>query len=179
MKRLGDLEELVRQHQKLRPNLEVIDVYKMLYQSVFGVQHILTNKAKLYLEEELSTLETSKFQEEPLIESISIVNSMVRVNLRQFKMRGLSSDDLFLAMVNSARETKGTRKSFLRLWNQFESGVKTGKLSFERSSLENFGKKVKKENYPPYHHSERYRKSYRPAYRIVKREIFKRIFDID
>jgi hypothetical protein len=179
VKRLSSLEELVRWHQRLRPDLQVIDVYKMLFQSVFGIQHILHNKAKRYLEEELSTLETQKSSDEPLIENISIDNVMVRVNLRPFKMRGLSSDKLFLAMVTSAKEPKGTQKAFLKLWNRFKSLVEACKLNFDESNLEDFDKKVKKENYPLYHHSERYRRSYKPAYRVVKREVFKKIFNID
>lgn len=162
----------------MRPDLEVVDVYKMLFQSVFGIQHILHDKAKRYLEEELSTLEMQKSSDEPLIENISVDNVMVRVNLRPFKMRSLSSDKLFLAMVTSAKETRGTQKAFLKLWNRFKSLVEAGKLNFDRSSLGDFDRKVKKENYPPYHHSERYRRSYRPAYRVVKREVFKRIFNI-
>ncbi|MCK5593397.1 hypothetical protein KAI31_04795, partial [Candidatus Bathyarchaeota archaeon] len=162
----------------MRPDLAVVDVYKMLFQSVFGIQHILRDKAKRYLEEELSTLEMQKSSEEPLIENISIDNVMVRVNLRPFKMRSLSSDKLFLAMVTSAKETKGTQKAFLKLWNQFKSLVEAGRLNFDESSLEDCDKKVEKENYPLYHHSERYRRSYSPAYRVVKREVFKRIFNI-
>ena len=162
----------------MRPDLEVVDVYKMLFQSVFGIQHILHDKAKQYLEEELSTLEMQKFSDEPLIENISIDNVMVRVNLRPFKMRSLSSDKLFLAMVTSAKETRGTQKAFLKLWNRFKSLVEAGKLNFDRSILEDFDRKVKKENYPPYHHSERYRRSYRPTYRVIKREVFKRIFNM-
>jgi len=179
VKCLDSLEELVRWHQRLRPDLEVVDVYKMLFQSVFGIQHILHDKAKQYLEEELPTLEMQKSSDEPLIENISVNNVMVRVNLRPFKMRGLSSDKLFLAMVTSAKEPKGTQKAFLKLWNRFKSLVEAGRLNFDRSSLEDFDKKVEKENYPLYHHSERYRKSYGPAYRVVKREVFKRIFNID
>jgi len=178
VKRLGSLEELIRWHQRLRPDLEVVDVYKMLFQSVFGVQHILHDKAKRYLEEELSTLEMQKSSDEPLIENISIDNVMVRVNLRPFKMRGLSSDKLFLAMVTSAKEPRGTRETFLKLWNRFKSLVEAGRLNFDRPSLEDFYRKVEKENYPPYHHSERYRRSYSPAYRVVKREVFKRIFNM-
>jgi len=173
------LEELVRWHQRLRPDLEVVDVYKMLFQSVFGIKHILHDKAKQYLEEELSTLEMQKSSDETLIENISIDNVMVRVNLRPFKMRGLSSDKLFSAMVTSVKEPKGTQKAFLKLWNRFKSLVEAGKLNFDRSSLEDFDEKVKKENYPFYHHSERYRRSYSPAYRVVNREVFKRIFNID
>jgi hypothetical protein len=173
------LEELIRWHQRLRPDLQVVDVYKMLFQSVFGIQHILHDKAKRYLEEELSTLETQKSSDEPLIENISIDSVMVRVNLRSFKMRGLSSDKLFLAMATSAEKPKGTQKAFLKLWNRFKSLVEAGKLNFDESNLEDFDKKVKKENYPLLHHSERYRRSYRPAYRVVKREVFKRIFNID
>jgi len=173
------LEELVRWHQRLRPDLEVVDVYKMLFQSVFGIQHILHDKAKRYLEEELSTLEMQKSSDEPLIENISIDNVMARVNLRPFKMQGSSSDKLFLAMVTSAEESKGTQEDFLKLWNRFKSLVEAGRLNFDKSSLEDFDRKVEKENYPLYHHSERYRKFYSPTYRVVKREVFKRIFNID
>lgn len=179
MKCLGDLEELIRWHQKLRPKLEVADVYKMLYQSVFGIQHILHDKAKQYLEKELSTLDMSKLPDETLIENISVDNVMVRINLRPFKMQGLSSDKLFSAMITSAKETRRTQKAFLNLWNQFKSLVEAGRLNFDRSSLKDFDEKVKKENYPPCHHSERYRRSYSPAYRVVKKEVFQRIFNID
>jgi hypothetical protein len=179
VKCLSSLEELIRWHQRLRPDLQVVDVYKMLFQSVFGIQHILHDKAKRYLEQELSTLETQKPYNEPLIENISIDNAMVRVNLRPFKMRGLSSEKLFSAMVTSAKEPKRTQKTFLKLWNRFKSQVEAGKLDFDESSLEDFDKKVKKENYPLYHHSERYRRSYSPAYRVVKKEVFKKIFSID
>jgi len=173
------LEELVRWHQRLRPDLQVVDVYKMLFQSVFGIQHILRDKAKRYLEQELSTLETQKPSDETLIENISIDNEMVRVNLRPFRMQGLSSGKLFLAMATSAKEPKGTQKAFLKLWNRFKSLVEAGRLRFDESNLEDFDKNVKKENYPLYHHSEQYRRSYRPAYRVVKREVFKKIFNID
>ena len=163
----------------MRPDLQVVDIYKMLFQSVFGIQHILHDKAKRYLQEELSTLKMLKSSDEPLIENISIDNVMVRVNLRPFRMRGLSSDKLFLAMIASAKEPMGTQEAFLKLWNRFKSLVEAGKLNFDESSLEDFDKKVKRENYPPYHHTERYRRSYRPAYRVVKREVFKKIFNID
>lgn len=179
VRHLFSLEELIKWHQKLRPDLEIADVYKMLYQSVFGIQHILNDRAKQYLEKELSTLEMSKLPHEPLIENISTDNQMIRVNLRPFKTQGLSSDKLFFAMVTSAKETLGTQKAFMGLWSQFKSLVETGKLNFDKSSLEDFDKKVKKENYPPFHHSERYRKSYSPAYRVSKKEVFKRIFNID
>lgn len=179
MKCLDSLEELIRWHQRLRPDLEVVDVYKMLFQSVFGIQHILHDKAKRYLEEELSTLEMQKSSDETLIENISVDNVMARVNLRPFKMQGLSSDKLFLAMVTSAKEPKRTQKAFLKLWNRFKSLVEAGRLNFDRSILEDFDRKVEKENYPLYHHSERYRKFYSPTYRVVKREVFKRIFNID
>lgn len=151
----------------------------MLFQSVFGIQHILHDEAERYLEEELSTLEMQKSSDESLLEKISIDNVMVRVNLRPFKMRGLSSDKLFSAMVTSAEEPKGTQETFLKLWNQFKSLVEADRLKFDKSNLENFDRRVKKENYPPFHHSEQYRKFYRPAYRVVKREVFKRIFGID
>lgn len=173
---MGSLEDLIRWHIRLRPDFETADAYKMLYQSVFGIEHILHDKERRYLEEELSRLEISRFLDEPLIESISTDNSMVRVNLRPFKTRGLSPDDLFAAMIASAKETRGTQRAFLKLWNEFKSLVEAGKLNFDKSALEDFDEKMRKENYPPCHHSERYKRSRRPAYRVLKRAVFKRIF---
>lgn len=173
------LEELTRWHQRLRPELEVVDVYKMLFQSVYGVQHILQDTTKWRLEEELSELEPLKLFDEPLIEGISVDNAIVRINLSPFKVNKLPSDKLFLALATSIEEIRGTQKTLLRLWSQFRNLVEARKLSFDTSDLQDFDDRAKKENYPPYHHSAKYKRLYRPAYRVVKREVFRKIFNID
>ena len=159
--------------------MEVVDVYKMLFQSVYGVQHILQDVARRRLEEELSELETSKLSDEPLIESITVDDAIVRINLGPFKANKLPLEKLFSALAASIKEIRGTQKAFLRLWNRFRNLVEAGKLSFDTSDLQDFNDRVEKENYPPYHHSAKYKRVYKPAYRVVKREVFKRTFDID
>lgn len=176
---IGSLEELIKWHQKLRPNFEIVDVYKMLYQSVFGVGHILHEKARQHLKNELSSLNISEFPDEPLIENISTDGSMIRVNLSPFKRQGLSPDKLFYAMLTSAKNSSGTKEAFLKLWNEFKHLVETGKLEFDKTRLEDFDRKIREENFPIYHHSEKYRKSYKPAYRVLKRKVFQTIFKIE
>jgi len=104
---------------------------------------------------------------------------MVRVNSRLFKKQGLSLDRLFSAMVTSAKETEGTQKAFLKPVERVQKLGEAGKLNFDKSSLEDFDREMNKENYLPCHHSERYRRSNKPVYIISKRQIFKRIFNIN
>lgn len=77
------VKQLVEYHQQLRPDLQVQDVYKILYQANFGVEHILTDTAgvRTYVLEELASMDTTD-RSEPLLERISTSGEMVRVNLR-------------------------------------------------------------------------------------------------
>ena len=172
------LEELIRRHKRFRPCLMIQDVYKLVYQSVFGVGHILVgDEARTYIKEELQRLDTSRFEDEPLIEHISTDNQIVRVNLRPFKRQGLSPDKLFQIMTTSAEQIKGTREDFLREWDLFKKLVVTNRLSFNLDQLRDFDEFVKKQNYPLVHHSKEYSKMYEPAYRVVKLDVYQGIFN--
>ncbi len=173
---MAGLGKLIRWHTRLRPGLEVVDVYKMLYQSVYGIKHFLQSEARRCLDEELSQVDVSLLAEEPLVESISVDDSIVRVNLRAFKVNKLPVDKLFIAMTTSSNEIVGSQKIFLKLWKQFKNLVEAGKLSFNMSDLEDLDDRAKREKYPAYHHSANYRRRYRPAYRVVKKTVFKEIF---
>ena len=86
-----DLLNLILEHQNKYPKMEVQDVYKLLYQSVFGVKHLLKDTAMshLYLIEEFNSVESKN---EPLFENISLKNDVVRVNLKSFKYKNLSDE---------------------------------------------------------------------------------------
>src|SRR3990170_2309710 len=92
------LWSLIRMHEELRPLLRSVDVYKLLYQGIFGVGHILGEGAFERLEAETRGLKMDEHTEEPLVEPVSIDGSMVRVNLRPYIRQGLPLDELFSAM---------------------------------------------------------------------------------
>ncbi len=167
------LWELVNFHQRLRPRLQVQDVYKLLYQSVFGVGHIIRSgpQALECLRRELDSIDLRLHPEEELVENISLNGGTVRVNLRPFMRRGLEADKLFEAMRLSADKNTGTREEFLKLWKEFVSLVRSGAFGFDARERKDFDKFARDNKYPVVHHSTTYSKLYAPSYRVAESSI--------
>ena len=163
-------------HQQNKIDFSVADVYKLIYQSVFGVAHILEKPefAKQYLVSEIESVGGS--DSEPLMENISVSGEIVRINLRPYKKSGRPVETLFEIMVKSAGEINGTQANFLKQWEAFKKAVKNGKLKFELQELEKSDREMKAKNYPAVHHSEKYREANKPAYRVVKKSVFWELF---
>jgi len=174
----GAVEALVKKQQKLHLNLGVQDVYKLLFQGVMGVAHILRDKerARKYLENEFASVDVSEFLGEPLIENVSVRGRVVRVNLRPFKRLGLSLDKLFKAMVVSAETMKEDKEMFIILWSRFTEIVKARKLDFDYEALVEFDKAMRDRGYPPVHHSQKYAEANKPAYRVVDKKVYQKMF---
>ena len=102
-----------------------------------------------------------------LIENISLLGEIVRLNLQPYKFRNGDVDQLFQAMIKSVRNISGQQKEFVKLWNEFKRAVLDGKLDFDLDELTLFDAKVKSQNYPAMHHSEGYRIANNPAYRVL------------
>ena len=169
------LIQIIQQHQNTKKNFEIQDTYKLIYQSVFGIQHILDDKerAKIYLQQEFESINTDGHED--LIENISVSGGTVRLNLRPFKNRNGNIDHLFQAMLHSAEEIASSVQEFLDLWNQFKQAVFRAELNFDKTELSAFDHKMKLENYPARHHSAAYRAANRPAYRVLKRKFADRL----
>jgi len=170
------LQRLIAEHQARHQHFDVRDAYKLIYQGIFGVAHILENReaAQQYLQTEFDAVEPSP--NEPLLEEISLNGEVVRVNLRPFKAQQFPLHRLFEVMVQTAEEIQGSQEEFMRLWGQFTTLVREKRLAFDRQTLDTFDAEVRAANYPPVHHSEGYKRANRPAYRVVKRSIFQRMF---
>jgi len=175
----SQLIQLIKFHQANKRNVSIQDVYKLLYQSTFGVAHILNNiaNARKYLHEEIFQLTASR--EEPLLESISTNGEMIRINLRPFKAQLRNIDVLFEVMQISAEQTFGTLDEFLKKWDCFKNAVTDFRLNFNIDELKLFDKKITAEFYPALHHSEKYRSANKPAYRVVKKSVFNAYFKTD
>lgn len=171
-----NLYDLIQKHQQSKLKLLVQDVYKLLYQSVLGVGHLLEHPqaGKKSLEKELNTIEASTT--DSLIETISTNDEIVRINLRHFKALKLSTEILYKVMILSAKATTGSQPDLERVWSEFKHLVKEGKLNYNKSELKKFDAWIVKNNYPRVHHSEIYRATNRPAYRVIRLSIFRTYF---
>ncbi|MBL7073960.1 hypothetical protein ISS37_01810 [candidate division KSB1 bacterium] len=172
------LTDLIQYHRSIHENLEIADVYKLLYQGVFGPAHLLQNSesAKAWLEMEFTEVDPNST--EPLTEPVSLDGEIIRVNLKPFKMKGGLVEKLFQAMVLSAREIKGNRDDFLKLWNEFKRLVEEGELQYDWDELKAFDREISEDDLPVIHHSRDYTGMNKPAYRVVRRKIFEKMLDI-
>jgi len=169
--------QLVEYHQQLRPELQVQDVYKMLYEGNFGIQHFLTDTAQVRhdLLSELATMDTTD-RGEQLIERISTRDEIVRINLRPFRELKLDPNKLIGVMFSSALETKPDTEGFYHDWIEFTALVRYGFLRFPMKDGEDWDARVTAGNLQPAHHSQQYVELYKPAYRVVKRAVFESAF---
>lgn len=166
-----DASNLIINHLKLRPLALPGDIYKLLYQGVFGVGHIISDHAWEVIVEEAGRIDLDDHINDPLFEPVSPDGSMVRVNLRQYINRGGNLETLFNVMKESAK-VQGEQEVFLDYWRQFKELVNEGKLEFSLRDIQSLDKVIKRDGVRPMHHTEAYREAYYPAYRVVLLRVY-------
>ena len=163
------VEKLLTSHFRLRPLMRATDFYKLIYQGVFGVSHIITEGARGWLEKEAEDLNLQEHPEEPLLEEVSTDGKMVRVNLRPYLRQGLPLGGLFAAMEETSR-VEGSSEEFKEVWAVFKALVASGRLKVKSDEFEALDDELRREGCRPHHHSKAYQAAYHPAYRVVTRE---------
>jgi hypothetical protein len=171
------VKQLVEYQQGLHRDITGQDVYKLFYQSAFGVGHILgdSSAVRQYLLDELSSVDSIP-SGEPLLERIDLADSLVRVNLRPFKRLNLPPEKLVQVMNASGRATLPDSITFYRMWNEFKSLVKYGLLQCDVKVGEMTHQSESDGAIPSVHHSRSYTTANHPAYRVVRRTIFTAVF---
>jgi hypothetical protein len=167
--------KFIKMHVERYPQAQPRDVYKLIFQGVYGVGHIITGKAMRYLREEAGRIPLEGYPTRPLIESVSPDGSMVRVNLRPFLRMNLSLEGLFRVMTASADE-QGDDERFIELWRVFVGMVETGEVKMESDGIKEVQEVIDRKGIKPMHHTGPYRHAYYPAYRVVKLHLFREEF---
>ncbi len=162
-------------HVERYPQAQPRDVYKLIFQGVYGVGHIITGKAREYLMEEAGRIPLEDYPDRPLIEPVSPDGAMVRVNLRPFLRMNLSLDRLFQVMTASA-DVEGDDERFIELWRVFVGMVETGEITMELEGITGVQDSIDVKGIKPMHHTEPYRQAYYPAYRVVCLDLFREEF---
>ena len=153
--------------------MEVRDVYKLLFQGVFGVGHIMGEDAWVRLNEEALRINLDDHKWEPLIEPANPEESIIRVNLRPFLRKDGNLESLYEAMLESSIK-KYEQEKFMELWDNFKRLNNEENLGFNTEKIKEYDLSIKKNGIRPRHHSETYRQEYYPAYRVVVAKIFEK-----
>lgn len=167
--KLMQIEEIIEYHLQKYPQMQIQDVFKLLYQNEFGGEHLIEEENfKEYLVEEISQVKKTECEEDEILETIG--NKIYRVYLYAVKDR-LSVETLVQLCNISAQKQKGNEKSLLKNLRKFESMTRTCSLPFESEQVKQEIEDYQKRNFPSLHHSKEYRKNYHPHYRLISQEI--------
>ena len=159
------------EQMRLHPSMTPQDLAKLCYQAARGAEHMIPDpdRARAYLERELEMTEAN--DDLPLYEVIS--PRMARVNLASWKARGLSSHrllSLFLATAGGFGEGEDPLPAYLE---EVTDLLAAGDCPVTANEWAVFLPAYKEMGMPAIHHSEAYRLSEKPAYRIVRLELLR------
>ena len=154
-------------HLEKYPLMEVTDAVKLIYQSEFAGGHMIKDETTClkWIESEGSTL-TAEQLTQPHFEDIG--GGYCRMNLSV--MAALPAEIIAKIFIRSSNSNKGTVENFENSLDSLRRLCKEGRCNFTEDTLNTYLENYKKAGYPAVSHSEAYRNSYHPAYRVVEKK---------
>lgn len=191
------MKEILAEHKKRYPGMEVRDVVKLLYQSEFGNGHMVTEPGRAMEQLEREYQKVQKHQgtgkaRNPAVEHIG--GGYCRVYLNQLP-EGLSLKTLNRLFILSAgpaqddinpgtdgdsglparRDRRSAAEAMENQLNRFSRWTREGITGFSEAEVESYLAEYRHQGYPAVSHSEHYRRLYQPAYRVIAEAYARRL----
>lgn len=166
------IQDILAEQFARYPRMEPQDAVKLLYQAEFGPGHLIRDEKKcldMIREEMAQCGETAPG--ERMYEPVG--GGLCRWNLRPCRDRGIPPEDICRLLTETAQSVRGDKRRFLGSLKMLEEMAEGDETPFEAIFLDIFLIQYRDKNCPPLHHSEAYRRAYRPAYRIVNQRALK------
>ena len=158
--------DILKQHLKTYPHMQIQDIAKLLYQSEFGGGHFVADSRKSLqrIQEEFQTLDAATLTSFHDIEPIG--GGIYRLYLSTLS-NGLSADVFNQLFVQSASHKRGTIEQLEQKISDFLTNCENGTFPFSSEEAHTFFATWKSNGYPAISHSDHYKRLYKPAYRVV------------
>lgn len=168
-----EFKRCLLQQLQMHPSMQSRDVVKLCYQAACGAEHLLSDTAgaRAYFEEEYASVPN---KDEPLYEQIS--SHICRVNLGAWKRSGMPKEWLF-SMFAATRFSGGGREQLPLYLKAAEEVLQEN--GFNMDAWRTYLAEYRRAGMPVVRHSEIYRKSEQPAYRIVAAAYMKQLLDLN
>lgn len=166
MKDMEHTRNLLIEHFRRYPNAQIEDIFKYLHQSTFGSEHLVTSLAecvKYITCEYQSNLERTQDLVEPLDGNFS------RVHLG-YIAKGLSPNTLGKLFFESAKSEVGEVYILETKLQVVRELIEQKALPFSLAQFDDALASWKETGYGSLHHSEIFRDSYKPSYRVILNE---------
>ena len=150
-------------HYKKHPDLQVEDVFKYLFQSAFGCEHLVSNEemALAYIKREYETVSRT---EVPQIEPLDGEYSRVYLSCLN---EGISPETLAKLFCLSAKKEENGSALLQEKIEVAKALVASGELPLDGDAFAQKLDEWRDLGYPALHHSEVFRNTYHPAYRVI------------
>lgn len=166
MKNSTQTRDLILQHHRTYPLMQIRDLFKFLFQSAFGCEHLVSNEdtAISYIRREYASLaRISPTPPDPLDGAYS------RVHLSCLQ-EGLTPETLGKLFCRSAKAEPSGREDLQDKLGAARDLIREGLLPFSPEDFEEKLTAWTEAGYPPVHHSDAFRAAYSPAYRVIANE---------
>lgn len=164
-----DFVDSLKKELARHPLSEEADLFKFAYQFAYGPEHLIEDfdKAHAVFAEEYEKL--SPRRDLPLYEEVS--DDYLRVNLAAWKAKEWDDFELFELFLRSAEPKKDGEKVFTDAIGEISRLILAKELPFEWKKWLVYLAEHTQGEIQPVHHSEAYRQSYDPHYRLVERDV--------
>lgn len=166
MNQNNNTAKIICEHYKAHPKLQVADLFKFLYQSAFGCEHMCGNSDKVlaFLEQELGLALPTKC---PNIEELD--GEFFRLST-EYINKGLSHKTLAKLFILSAKTEKDGLASLKQKLEIAKALILSGDLPFNYNEFLNKLALWEEQGFPPLHHSAEFKAEYNPSYRVVSKK---------
>lgn len=163
MKECEKTRKLLINHYQRYPELQIQDIFKFIYQSSFGCEHMVSSleSATSYIRKEN---ETCSVGTENLIDVLDGDYSRVHLS---YLNHGLSAETLGKLFLASAKNEQNGRLKTEKKLAVAKELVSEKMLPFSLNEFDKAINEWQEKGYPAIHHSSRFRTVYNPAYRVI------------
>ncbi|MCF7930725.1 MAG: hypothetical protein K9L02_04345 [Acholeplasmataceae bacterium] len=169
-------KEILMNHYHMYPLMQIQDFIKLIYQMVYGPKHFSNNPSLeqiiLYLKSELLVLEDNKSDE--YIEDIG--NGYVRIYLNHsFNHEGKLNwiaVTFYESMMLELENPEQLKNLFLSAIDDFLNLVKSNDIKLDEANCRLWLDTYLEQGIRAISHSETYRNTYKPHYRVVHQSKF-------
>ena len=157
--------KLLTEHCQAYPKLQIQDIFKYLYQSAFGCEHLVASFDSVTenIRAELSHLEPSP-NGKPKIDLLDGEYSRVHLSYLACGLSAETLGRLFCASAKKEPDGLDTLKSKLEIAKAL---AEEGLFSFSSAEFDSELEKWSKSGFPAVRHSSVFREAYKPAYRVI------------
>lgn len=163
---IDNTKNMIIQHVRRYPRLEVRDLFKFLHQSALGCEHLVSScdAAVAYIKRESEAL---SHYDSNVTEPLDGDYSRVHLSILR---HGLSPETLGQLFFLSAKKEEQGIEALEKKLSVAETLVISGELPFSYDTFTAARDEWASKGYPAIHHSEQFRSNYHPAYRVISNE---------